>query len=169
MLSMFLLFWLGLFLRKRWHILNLEPKSGVLAVQSALLALFGFILAFTFSMSGNRYEYVRNVYIDESNAIGTAVLRSNLYSDSVSKIFRSHFKEYLDARITMYENPGNPVKVSEGKSRSGVAADELWQLAMQQSKKTRHPFAHKYSRPDSVHAAYACVADKLYRGHYLRR
>ncbi len=134
MLSMFLLFWLGLFLRKRWHIVNLEPKGGVLTIQSALLALFGFILAFTFSMSGNRYDYVRNVYIDESNAIGTAVLRSGLYSDSVAQVFRSHFKEYLDARILMYENPGNPEKVNQGKSHSGVAADALWQLAMQQSK-----------------------------------
>jgi len=134
LLAMFLLFWLGLVLRKRWHIINLEPKGGILTIQSALLALFGFILAFTFSMSGNRYEYVRNVYIDESNAIGTAMLRSGLYSDSVAHIFRSHFKEYLEARILMYEDATNHAKATEGKLRGSVAAESLWQLAMQQSK-----------------------------------
>ena len=134
MLAMFLLFWLGLKLRKRWRVHDLEPKGGILTVQSALLALFGFILALTFNMSGNRYDYLRNVYIDESNAIGTAVLRSGLYSDSVRTVFRSHFKEYLEGRITMYENPRDTTLVTEGKERSSKATDSLWQLAMQQSK-----------------------------------
>ena len=134
LLAMFLLFWLGLFLRKQWQILNLEPKGGILTIQSALLALFGFILAFTFSMSGNRYDYIRNVYIDESNAVGTAVLRTGLYSDSVARVFRSHFKEYVEARILTYEDNTNYEQVDEGRMRTAAAADSLWQLAMQQSK-----------------------------------
>ena len=132
--AMFLLFWLGLYLRKRWNILNLEAKGGVLTIQSALLALFGFILAFTFGMSGNRYDYVRDVNIDESNAIGTAILRSGLYSDSVKQIFHTHFNEYLEGRILMYKDPADLAKVSEGKKNAGTAANSLWQLAMQQSK-----------------------------------
>src|SRR6187549_3529202 len=74
---------LGKIVGKFWYKEDAEPKGGVNSLLAALFALFGFTLAFTFGMSGNRYESVRNIVVAEANNIGTAVLRADLYPDSV--------------------------------------------------------------------------------------
>src|SRR5262245_47175179 len=61
------------------------------ATEGALLALFGLLLAFSFSMSGNRFETRRNLAIEEANAIGTAVLRADLYTADERQGFRNDF------------------------------------------------------------------------------
>ena len=76
-----------------------EPKGGVNSLLGVLFALSGLILAFTFGMSGTRLEKVRNVVESEANDIGTAILRSDLYADSVREGFRADFKNYLEAVI----------------------------------------------------------------------
>src|SRR6478735_6404968 len=79
-----------------------EPKGGIGSLLSALFGLSAFILAFTFGMSASRYSNVRDIIVDEANDIGTALLRSDLYSDSVRDAFRADFKKYIDARVAYY-------------------------------------------------------------------
>lgn len=110
-----------------------EPKTGVSSLLAAVFALFGFILAFTFGMSGNRYDNVRNVIVQEANDIGTAVLRSDLYSDSVRDAFRSDFKKYIEARIAYY-NPTDTALWFQSKQDAANISSSLWARAMQQSK-----------------------------------
>src|SRR3954452_9898389 len=83
---------------------EVEPKGGVGSILSALFGLSAFILAFTFGMSASRYSNVRDIIVDEANDIGTALLRSDLYPDSVRDAFRTDFKKYIDARVSYYEN-----------------------------------------------------------------
>src|SRR6476660_1691436 len=103
-IGMILMVALGRYAGKIWRKEEDEPKGGVNSLLAALFALFGFILAFTFGMSGSRYENVRNVIVEEANDIGTAVLRADLYSDSIRNEFRADFKKYLEARIAYYDN-----------------------------------------------------------------
>ena len=79
-----------------------EPKGRTELIARVLFGLSGFILAFTFGMSGTRLEKVRNVVEQEANDIGTAILRSDLYADSVREGFRADFKNYLEAVIDFY-------------------------------------------------------------------
>src|SRR5262245_41699739 len=72
-------------------------------LEGSLLALFGLLLAFTFSMAGNRFELRRELVIKEANAIGTAVLRADLYQEAERKSFRDDFQRYLATRIEYYE------------------------------------------------------------------
>jgi hypothetical protein len=125
---------LGRIAGKIWRKEDPEPRGGVNSLLGALFALFGFILAFTFGMSGNRYETVRNVTVQEANDIGTAVLRADLYPDSVRYAFRSDFKNYLEARIAYYNNVADSVLFMKAKSDGEKAANALWTRAMQQSK-----------------------------------
>jgi hypothetical protein len=85
-------------------------------------------------MSGSRYENVRNVTVEEANNIGTAVLRADLYSDSVRDAFRVDFKKYLEARIDYYNHVKDTVLFTKAKADASRAADALWARAMQQSK-----------------------------------
>ena len=113
-----------------------EPKGGLSFILGALFALSGFILAFTFGMAGNRYDNARNAAVEEANDIGTAVLRADLYSDSLRTAFRSDFKSYLEARIAYYksilDNDFN--MVNKAKEDADTASANLWARAMQQSK-----------------------------------
>lgn len=133
--GMILFFVAGRLVRTKWSLSETETKGGVAMVQSALLGLFAFILAFAFSLSGNRYDYVRTVMIDESNAIGTAVLRTDLYADSVRRAMRHEFKIYIDARISMYKNLHDTSSIKNAIRNAGVAGMHIWDLAVSESRK----------------------------------
>lgn len=126
---------LGKMAGRLWRKEEDEPKGGVNSLLTAVFALFGFMLAFTFGMSGTRYENVRNIIVDEANDIGTAVLRADLYPDSVREALRVDFKKYLEARISYYQNPTNPVLWNQAKIDASEAAAHLWSVTMEQSKK----------------------------------
>lgn len=100
---------------------------------SSLLALLGLLLAFTFGMAGSRYDDRRNCIINESNAIGTALLRSDLYPDSLAREFKKEFKHYIDARIFFLEAGRNEEKVMLSLKSSTEAGNSLWKKAKEQS------------------------------------
>src|SRR6202008_4977769 len=67
-------------------------------IYGSVFGLLAFLLAFTFSMSGNRFDARRLASIKESNDISTAILRADLYPDSDRVVLRNYFKLYLQAR-----------------------------------------------------------------------
>src|SRR5512138_2372613 len=85
----------------RWKKLQMEEleKSGFGAVEGSLLGLLALMLAFTFSLSSSHYDRRIQVINEEANDIGTAILRADLYPDSVRKEFRKDFKQYIETRI----------------------------------------------------------------------
>jgi hypothetical protein len=119
---------------KMWNKDESEPKGGVNSLFGGLFALSGLILAFTFGMSGTRLEKVRDVIESEANDIGTAILRSDLYADSVRDDFRKDFKDYLEAVIAFYDNAANLDLLHKAKEDAGRAAQRLWARAAEQSK-----------------------------------
>jgi hypothetical protein len=133
-IGMILFFALGRLLRNYWKLGESDEKGSIGMLQTGLFGLFGFILAFTFGMSGNRYDNIRRSLIEESNSIGTAILRSDLYSDSVRTTFRKYFREYLEGRIGAYKNVRDSVYTLAVKRSTNEAANNLWSLAMSESK-----------------------------------
>lgn len=101
---------------------------------SGLLALLFFLLAFTFGMSGDRYDSRRKIVIEEANDIGTAILRSDLYPDSTRALFRKDFKDYVETRISFYEVGANPKEILKTDSLSQVISSKLWKRASNLSK-----------------------------------
>ena len=63
-------------------------------ISSSLLGLLALILGFTFAMAGSRYENRKNNLIDEANCIGTAILRADIYPDSLKNEFKKGPKIY---------------------------------------------------------------------------
>jgi len=118
-----------------WNKNKEEPQQGVKNMLTVLYALSGFILAFTFGMSGTRYEKIREIIIEENNTIGTAMHRSDLYSGDVRDSFRADFKTYLEAIIVYYSNPKDIELVHKSKSDAAEAGHRLWALATEQGKR----------------------------------
>jgi len=124
---------LGRLASNLWNKEGGEPKGGVNSLFGGLFALSGLILAFTFGMSGSRLEKVRGVVEQEANDIGTAILRSDLYADSVREGFRKDFKTYVDAVIAFY-NATELKMLYKAKDDAAGPARRLWERAAQQSK-----------------------------------
>ena len=63
-------------------------QSGVElgAINGTLLGLLGLLLAFTFSMASSRFDTRRQVIVQEANDIGTVILRTDIYPDSVGQL-----------------------------------------------------------------------------------
>jgi len=98
-------------------------------INGTLLGLLGLMLAFTFSMASSRYDTRRQVIVEEANDIGTAILRTDIYPDSVRQIFRNHFKEYVDYRIAFYESGTDDKKSSEYYAKADSVGKIIWSIA----------------------------------------
>ena len=62
-----------------------------------MFALFGLLIAFTFSGALSRLDIRRGQVVDEANAIGTAYLRIDLLPAAAQPRLRESFREYADA------------------------------------------------------------------------
>lgn len=134
LIGMIIMVIVGRFACKMWNKDESEPKGGMSSLFGALFALSGLILAFTFGMSGTRLEKVRNVVEQEANNIGTAILRADLYADSVRDGFKKDFKIYLDAVIDFYDHASNLKLLHKAKEDASLAAQRLWARAASESK-----------------------------------
>ncbi len=102
-------------------------------ILGSLFGLLGLLLAFSFSLATTFLGIRREIIIDESNNIGTAILRSDLYSESERQLFRADFKQYIEARID-YFGYKDVKTVIEAQDRSIKIQQQLWNRAIRLSK-----------------------------------
>lgn len=114
-------------------------SAGFGAVESAVFALFGLLLAFTFSGAVERFYGRLGLIADEANAIGTAYLRVDLLAADDQPEVRQLFRDYLDSRLTVYRKlPDLNAALAELK-RSGELQNRMWTRTLAA---TRKPEAH---------------------------
>ena len=77
-------------------------QAGTSAVEGAVFALVGLLIAFTFSGAASRFDARRDLIVAETNAIGTAWLRLDLLPAVAQPAIRDSFLHYLDARLAVY-------------------------------------------------------------------
>jgi len=110
-------------------------RSGVVStMQSALLALLGLLLAFTFGMANSRFEQRKSLVVEDANDIGTTWLRTAFLPEPQRSESREILREYLSQRIALYDDMA---KDAGGASLAALLAtasqqqDKLWTLAAQ--------------------------------------
>ena len=94
----------------------------------ALLALLGLMLAFSFSMANSRYDSRRQVMVEEANAIGTAILRTQMYPDSVRALFHQSMKEYVEVRIATLTARKDPDILLVNQNTSDSLGRRIWNI-----------------------------------------
>jgi hypothetical protein len=119
---------------------NINTESGFGPVEASLLGLIAFLLGFTFSMALSRFETRREVMIKECNMIGTAILRTDLYPDSLKQLFRVDFKDYVNSRIVYHEIGHNDLETRNSLKRSEEISSRIWNRALVYSKQPNSPF-----------------------------
>ncbi|MCU7549396.1 hypothetical protein OCK74_09740 [Chitinophagaceae bacterium LB-8] len=91
-----------------------EPDTPVNSALGAMLALLGFMLGFTFSITANRFAERRELVIRQANAIGTCYLRTSMIPERQKSEVRKLFREYVDnlLQIQKTENVNVPKSIS---------------------------------------------------------
>lgn len=115
-----------------------EKRSQAGSIMSATLGLLAFLLAFTFAAAAARFAERINLVIDESNAIGTAYLRSTLLPDADTKVSRDLMRQYVDLRLKAAALD-DPQKMQQILVRSEEIHTQLWSEATALVKKNSNP------------------------------
>ena len=76
-----------------------DAKGHINTIQTSTLGILALLLAFTFSLSLQRFESRSDAVVDEANAIGTAYLRAQLLPAALRDDTRRLLREYVDLRV----------------------------------------------------------------------
>jgi hypothetical protein len=128
LLIVFYLF--GFQIRKR--IIKRNPEQSLEdlgAINGTLLGLLALLLAFTFGMSNSRFDTRRQLIVQEANAIGTVVLRTEIYPDSMRHLLKGQLKEYLEARIAFLEAGMDEKKLISTYVKANEISSTIWSTA----------------------------------------
>lgn len=104
-------------------------QAGTGAVEGAVFALVGLLIAFTFSGAASRFDARRDLIVAETNAVGTAWLRLDLLPADQSAI-RDSFIQYLDARLAVYRKLPDLVAARAELAKATALQATIWAQAI---------------------------------------
>lgn len=114
-------------------------KVGLGAIEGAIFALLGLLIAFTFSGAASRFENRRHLIVEEANDIGTAYLRIDLLPAEAQPAIRELFRQYVDARLSVYRNVKDPKVARSELARSQQLQTEIWTQSVTAAKQSDTP------------------------------
>ncbi|MGN5479897.1 DUF4239 domain-containing protein [Cupriavidus basilensis] len=127
---------------------------------SAIFALLGLLIAFTFSGAAARFEARRTMIVQEANDIGTAYLRLDLLATPVRDELRETFRQYLDARLEAYRSVPDWERVTQALARADRLRERLWATAVAQSQQAPTTAATMLLLP-ALNAAFDTASTRL--------
>ena len=116
-------------------------RAGLGAVDGAVFALLGLMIAFTFSGAASRLEVRRQLIVQEANAIGTAYLRLDLLPSGAQPALRESFRQYVDARLAVYSKLPDIEAAKAELARSVTLQNKIWTQAVSASREAATPQA----------------------------
>ena len=115
-------------------------RDHLSAIQASILGLMGLLLAFTFSLSVQRFDTRSDAAVDEANAIGTAYLRTQLLPPALRSDVQMLLRDYVDLRVQASEVS----MVSKGEwealqAKVAVSHAALWDYARRAAELNPNP------------------------------
>jgi len=110
---------------------HIDRDAEIGSIEGSLLGLFAFFLAFTFSMSNSRYDQRREAIVHEANTIGTAILRADLYPDSLRIPMRAAFGRYIETRVAYYNAGIDTAKNAAALVATNIESGKIWRITSQ--------------------------------------
>jgi len=114
-------------------------RAGLGAVDGAVFALMGLLIAFTFSGAATRFDMRRQLIVDEANAIGTAWLRLDLLPAAAQPELRELFRRYLDARLAVYAKVPDMTAAQAELAQANALQGEIWARATVACRESANP------------------------------
>jgi hypothetical protein len=116
-------------------------RSNLGPIEGAVFALFGLLIAFTFSGAASRFNEKRMLIAEEANTIETAYLRLHLVPEAKPELDQL-FRRYLDSRLETYRRLPNLQAARLEMANSKKIQEEIWTEAVAATRlPTSHPAA----------------------------
>jgi hypothetical protein len=90
-----------------------SSDAGLNAIDGAVFALMGLLIAFTFSGAATRFEARRALIVQETNDIGTAYLRIDMLPADAQPALRQDYRDYLESRLDFYGKLGGDLDAAK--------------------------------------------------------
>jgi hypothetical protein len=100
--------------------------KGIGAIDTAVFALLGLLLGFSFAGGVSRLDAHRQLITQEANAIGTAYLRLDLLPKADQPELRYRFREYLEARLRAYDKLPDLEATDRELAHAAQISQEIW-------------------------------------------
>ena len=115
-------------------------RDHLSAIQASILGVMGLLLAFTFSLSVQRFDTRSDAAVDEANAIGTAYLRTQLLPPALRSDVQMLLRDYVDLRV----QASDVSMVSKGEwealqAKVAVSHAALWDYARRAAELNPNP------------------------------
>ena len=107
-----------------------RKPANVQTIGTAVFALLGLLIAFTFSNALSRFEVRRNLIVEEANNVGTAFLRIDLLSQEAQPEMRQLFRNYLDSRLAAYRYIPDLKAAMNELDRGNQLQQQIWSHAV---------------------------------------
>jgi len=106
-------------------------KSDQAHVLSAMLALLGLLVGFTFSIAVGRHEVRRNLVVEEANAIGTAYLRAQLAPEPFRSRLTDQLRRYVDVRLALANTHEDRAAIARVEGLTDSLELQMWATTVQ--------------------------------------
>ena len=126
--------------RKRRTAIDEPTRAWVTAIYSAILAMLGLLLGFSWAMAQQRFEARRQLVVEEANAIGTTYLRAQWLPQPHRGDVSNLLRQYVDVRLPKgFESRNMEEVVRETSVLSERLQDQLWMQAVDLAQKNPTP------------------------------
>ncbi len=104
----------------------MQTKSPISTVAAAVLGFLALLMGFTMAMAVSRFEVRRQLVLEEANAIGTSLLRTQLLPAPAGTEIADLLHQYVNVRV-QYGIAGNDLARIEGLHIQSVRLQtQLW-------------------------------------------
>ncbi|SDY03047.1 DUF4239 domain-containing protein [Nitrosomonas sp. Nm58] len=135
-IGLLLAFGIGRYIGARWLPESESEHTSSGLLDGAIFGLLGLLIAFTFSGAVSRFDDRKDLVIKEANAIGTAYLRLDLLSVGAQPALRALFRQYLDARLEVYQKLPDLAASEAALVRANALQGEIWSAAVKAYQET---------------------------------
>jgi hypothetical protein len=108
-------------------------------MDGAVFALFGLLIAFTFSGAAGRFDDRRALVVQEANAIGTAWLRVDLLPAEAQAEVRPLYRAYVESRLEAYRAVPDMSAVQAALDRGAALQARIWKASMAAARADGNP------------------------------
>ncbi|MGB8837378.1 MAG: hypothetical protein WA306_05095 [Candidatus Acidiferrales bacterium] len=116
-----------------------ETKSQISAVEDAILGILALLLGFTMFMAVSRFDARKQLVLDEANAIGTSLRRTELLPAIDGSEIASLLRQYIDVRV-QYGTSGNDLaRLDSLRLQTVRLQNEFWARAIASGQKNPDP------------------------------
>ena len=107
-----------------------EPDHDSGTVRSAVLALLGLLLGFSFALAGARHEARRELLVEEANSVVTTARRAQLLPEPHAANVIQLLREYVPLRIEAHREGQFSDQFATTRKRSAELQGRMWAEAV---------------------------------------